>query len=153
MRMPQPVNLHAAGLRRSPRLKEKAEREAKQKKAHVSFATRLTKAISLFTVLCTVSDKLPSMPAHQVRPHATFTDRMMTKFHELNELYDGTLNEMHHFAFSTIDVANNEVFTYHKAMKQPDARLFVEAMQKEISDYEGRKHWDIARRSTVPAGA
>jgi hypothetical protein len=42
------------------------------------------------------------------------------------------LNDVISYAFSTLDLdtSNNEVFLYSKAMKEPDAKCFVEAMQK-----------------------
>ena len=80
------------------------------------------------------------MPSYPIKPNASFTARAMHHFHELNELYDGTFNQIHQFSFSTIDISSNEVFTYHKAMKEADAELFIAAMQKEISDHELRGH-------------
>ena len=64
------------------------------------------------------------------------------------------LNSICAYAFSTIalDMTNNEVFTYTKAMQQPDALQFVEAMDKEIDDHPSRGHWDIVRQSTIPPG-
>ena len=41
---------------------------------------------------------------------------------------------------------------YTKALQQPDADKFVEAMGKEVNDHESRDHWEIVRRSTIPAG-
>ena len=72
----------------------------------------------------------------------------------MNELYDGTLNSICAYAFSTIalDMTNNEVFTYTKAMQQPDALQFFEAMDKDIDDHQSRGHLDIVRRSTIPPG-
>jgi hypothetical protein len=62
------------------------------------------------------------------------------------------LNSICAYAFSTIalDMTNNEVFTYTKAMQQPDALQFVEAMDTEIDDHPSRGHWDIVRQSTIP---
>ena len=76
----------------------------------------------------------------------------MSRLHELNELYDGTLNDMHTFSFSTLDVSSNECYTYHKATQQPDVELFVEAMQNEIHAHESRKHWEIVERLSLPLG-
>ena len=100
---PQHINLYEVSLRRSPRLKKKAKQIAKQKKAHVTFVKRLPKLVSLFTLLCTVSNK-KSMPDHQTSPNASFTEQAMSRLRKLNESYDGTLNNMHTFAFSTLDV-------------------------------------------------
>ena len=76
------------------------------------------------------------MPSYEPNPNESFTTRAMHRFHELNELYDGTVNQLHHFAFLSMDVASNEVFTYHKATKEADSELFIAAMQKEIFDHE-----------------
>jgi hypothetical protein len=64
------------------------------------------------------------------------------------------MNSICAYAFSTIalDMSNNEVFTYTKAMQQPDAPQFIEAMAKEIEDHASRQHWEIVRRSTIPSG-
>ena len=63
------------------------------------------------------------MPAHQTFTNASFTERVMSRLHKLNELYDGTLHDMHNFLFSTLDVSSNECYTYHKAIQQPDVEL------------------------------
>jgi hypothetical protein len=72
----------------------------------------------------------------------------------VNELYDGTLNSICAYAFSTIalDMLNNEVFTYTKAMQQPGSAQFIEAMSKEIGDHQSRHHWDIVQCTTIPPG-
>ena len=80
------------------------------------------------------------MPSYTIKPTASFTARDMHRFHEINKLYDGTVNQLHHFAFSTIDISSNEVFTYHKSMKEADAERLIAAMQKEISNHELRDH-------------
>ena len=61
--------------------------------------------------------------------NATFTEQVMNRFHEVNELYYGTLNKVHHFFYST-DITTNETFTFREAMKQEDRLLFVEEMEK-----------------------
>jgi hypothetical protein len=79
---------------------------------------------------------------------------MVSHVHELNELYDGTMNTVVSYAFSTValDMSNNEVFTYTKALQQPDADKFIEATGKEVNNHESCDHWEIIRRSTIPAG-
>ncbi len=73
---------------------------------------------------------------------------MIKRAEELNEHYDGTMNQIHFLSFST-DVSSNKVFTYKEAITQKDAHLFVEAMQKEVADHELRNHWTIIHRSTI----
>jgi len=74
--------------------------------------------------------------------------------HEVNELYDGTLNAVVNYAFSTLDLdtSNIEVFTYTKALQQQDAAQFVKAMRREIEDHESQDHWDIFPCSLIPEG-
>ena len=75
----------------------------------------------------------------------------MHSFHELNELYDGTINQFHHFAFSSIAIESNKVFTYHKATKEAYVELFIATIPKEIYDHESRNHWTIVKRSYLPS--
>ena len=68
-----------------------------------------------------------TMPKHQTNPNANFTEQAMNCFHEINELYYGTLNEVHHFFYST-DISSNECFAFKQAMKQEDKLSFVDAV-------------------------
>jgi hypothetical protein len=79
---------------------------------------------------------------------------MVTCTHELNELYDGTLNSIVAYAVSTVafDMLNIKVFTYTKAIQQPDADKFINAMHKEINDHKSCDHWEIVCRTTIPQG-
>jgi hypothetical protein len=79
---------------------------------------------------------------------------MVCCFHKVNKLYNGTLNSIHSYSFIaiTLDMSNNEVFTYTKAMQQPNSVQFIEAMTKELYDHESRNHWEIVCRSTIPPG-
>ena len=63
--MPQRMNLHEAGLRQSPRLQE-LEAKKSTKKAHVTSATKTTRAISLFTLFSLVTDVKIDMPAYNI---------------------------------------------------------------------------------------
>ena len=103
LEIPTRTNLYQAGLRCSPRLKEMAATSGTNRKARVTFGTTLLKAVSLFTLFSNVKDSIPSMPSYPVIPHTSFTVRAMHCFHGLNELYDNTVNQLHHFAFSTLD--------------------------------------------------
>ena len=132
--MPQHVNLHEAGLRRSPCLQE-LEAKKSHKKAYVTWAwaTKATRVISLFTLYSLVTDVKIDMLANNNSPTTTLAECAACRLHKVNELYDGMLNSICAYAFSTIalDMTNNEVFTYTKAMQQPDALQFIEAMDKE----------------------
>jgi len=152
--MPQRVNLHEAGLRRSPRLQE-LEAKKSHNKAHVTWATKATRVMSLFTLYSLVTDVKIDMPVYNISPTSTLAECAACCLHKVNELYDSTLNSsICAYAYSTIalDMTNNEVFTYTKAMQQPDVPHFIEAMDKEIDDHQSQGHWDIVKRSTIPPG-
>jgi hypothetical protein len=68
------VNLHEAGLRRSPRLLELAQNATRSEKAHVTWSKSLPKLVSLFTLFCFVSDSAPQLLSHKLSPTALFTD-------------------------------------------------------------------------------
>jgi hypothetical protein len=72
------------------------------------------------------------MPSTPISPTASFLEQMILKIHEVNKLYNGTLNAVVNYAFSTfdLDTSSNEVFTYTKALQQQDADKFVKAMRK-----------------------
>jgi hypothetical protein len=78
-------------------------------------------------------------------------DKAVNALNECNELFDGTLNQIHNYAFTT-DIASNEVFTFTQAMRQEDRAEFVKAMVKEVLDHEERGHWALVLRSTIPKG-
>jgi hypothetical protein len=81
-------------------------------------------------------------------------EKMVTRIHEVNELYDGTLNTIHAYAFNTVvlNMSNNEMFAYTKAMQQPDSAKFVEAMANKIHNHESCDHWEIVCHDTIPLG-
>ena len=93
---------------------------------------------TLFTPYSLVSDFCVKMSSTPISLTASFSERMISKIHEVKELYDGTLNAVVNYAFSTLDLdtSNNEVFTYTKALQQEDTSQFVKAMRKEIEDHE-----------------
>ena len=153
LKMPQRQNPHENGLRRSPRLQEKRKTdEMRRKKAHVTFGTAATSKVTfvLFSLVAMTSNL--TMPQHRINKDATFTQHCINRFHEVNELYDGTMNEVHQLMYST-DISSNECFTFKQAMKQDDRLSFVTAMEKEINDHEERNHWHVVHRDTLPAKA
>ena len=162
LEMPKAINLAEAGLRRSERIKEQAERRA----TALSTIGNVTENFSrtrvgrcLYTALSTVSTEI-SMPNHNIYYHnehsdgksPTLTHRMMQKYHEANELYDGTFNATHLFSLVTQDLSSNETFHYGQAMQQADKDDFREAMIKEVRDHEQRGHWELVLRSDMPEG-
>ena len=150
--MPQILNLDEAGLRRSSRI------AARKAKANLTIGGITLFVTCLFTAMTTVgSFSMPDHNRHRNNPNAqeqspSLTERMMNKFHEANELYDGTCNSLHFLSFMTQDVASNEVFHYHQVMKLDDCHEFIEAMKKEIRDHEVREHWVIVPKSSMPKG-
>ena len=75
----------------------------------------------------------------------------VTHFHNINLLFDGTINECHHLVFATIS-PNNDVFTLSQMLKLKDIKDFALAMVKEINDHESRDHWELVERKTLPSG-
>ena len=154
LQMPTCVNLHESGLRRSARLKTKRENagdnSTKGKNgAHVAFGTvtrKVTWLGGIFALLTSVE-----MPSHPLPDEPSLTAKFINRFHECNELFDGTINHIHNYALAT-DLSNNEVFTYSQAMRQPDRQEFIKAMAKEVGDHEERGHWELVLRSTLPEG-
>ena len=73
----------------------------------------------------------------------------MNQFYEVNELYDGTLNEVHHLFYAT-DISSNKSFTLRNSMKQYDKLELVETIEKEITDHDSGGHWSIVYRDTLP---
>jgi hypothetical protein len=98
--MPSRVNLHESGLRRSPRLQEKAEWW--HEKVHVTWASKLPRVVTLFTLFSLVSDFKVAVPSYALSPNASYTDSMVSCVHELNEFCDGTMNIVVSYAFSTV---------------------------------------------------
>ena len=74
------------------------------------------------------------MPQHQTEKNVTFTQQVMNRLHEVNELYKGILNEVYHILYAT-NISSNESFTFRNTMKQDDKLAFVDAMEKEIRDH------------------
>ena len=146
--MPQRVNLHKVGLRRS---KQIAEQKSKVKhKAHVTYGAHAKRLLEMFALICTVNTY--QMPSHrESQDSPSFTALLLRQIDEANEHCDGTLNEFHFVSLLT-DTSSNEVFTYHQAQKQDDWIQFVEAMEKEVEDHEGRGHWIMVPCSTIPSG-
>ncbi len=121
------------------------------KPAHVAWGTKTKRSVSaLINLFPFVSHN--TVPDYELPTHATFSDHTIKHFKELNEHYNGTMNQIHFLSCST-DVSSNKVFSYKEALTQEDAHLFVEAMKKAVADHELRNHWNIVNCSTVPSTA
>ena len=124
-------------------------KNSQKRKAHTAFSTlAATKAsFGLFSLVAPATNI--KLPEHQVNPNATFTEQVMNRFHEVNKLYDGNLNKLHHLFYATV-ISTNEIFMFRNAMKQDDKLDFVDATEKKISDHERGKHWSIVHRDNLP---
>ena len=58
----------------------------------------------------------------------------MDRSHEVNKLYDGILNKIHHFFYSNY-ISTNENFTLREDMKQEERISFVDEMDKVNHDH------------------
>ena len=124
-------------------------KNSQKRKSHVSFGTAdVTKiGLGLFLLFALATNVV--VPQHQTEKNATFNQHVMNRLHEVNELYDGTLNEVHHL-LNTTDISSNESFTFRNAMKQDEKLDFVDAMEKEIRYHEKGGHWSIVHHNTLP---
>ena len=118
-------------------------------KAHVSFGTAAATKLGFGLFLLIALATIVVVPQNQTEKNATFTQQVMNRLHEVNELYNGTLNEVHHILYAT-DISYNNSFTFRNAMKQDDKPAFIDAMEKEISDHEKGSNCSIVHRNTVP---
>ena len=144
---PERMNPHKNGLRRSLRLREqrdKVKETSKKRKAHVSFGTAAATKLGfgLFSLIALATNIV--VHQHQTEKNATFNQQVMNRSHEVNELYDGTLNKVHHLLYAT-DISSNNSFTFRNAMKQDDKLAFVDAMVK--GDQQSRERWSLVNSS------
>ena len=152
--MPQVVNLAESGLRRSPRLQEQQKKKAEEAHPKIGknksvFSTK--RILGLFTVLSTICADATSNHI-QLHKNATRYEKLVNRFHEANELFDGTCNVINN-AILTTEGNSNENYTFSQAMKQDDKDKFIEAMQTEVEAHESREHWTMVERITLPIGA
>ncbi len=138
--MPEMINLESAGLRRSPRIAEN------KKKNGMSFTSIITKLCAFGFILAT------TFQPTTVFSHAQASvNSVIHKCDIVNANFDGTLNEIHHMVFAA-GKENNKCFTYQEMLKQEDAKDFISAMLKETKEHESRRHWDVVKKSSMPAG-
>jgi hypothetical protein len=62
-----------------------------------------------------------NLSSYNISYMATLADKMVCCFHEVNELYDSTLNAIHSYAFSVValDMLNNEFLPTLKPCSSP----------------------------------
>ena len=148
--MPKRLNHHENGLRRSARLRESQEKgELKKRKSHTAYGTTASTKVAFGVFLLFALASSIIIPKHQTNTNATFTEQVMNRSHEVNKLYYGTLNKIHHLFYST-DINTNETFTFCEAMKQEDRLLFMDAMENEINNHEEGGQWTVVHQNTHP---
>jgi hypothetical protein len=136
------LDFDTAGLRRSGR--DRKITEAAQSSS-INFKKLLGVFIGVFTTLGTVYQS--PFPSRMCLYTATMERSLTT-----SRLMDNTFNHFPLFAFAA-QAEQNEVYTFKEAMKQDDAKDFIQAMTKEIDDHESRNHWTMMLRSDMPVNA
>ena len=101
----------------------KALQQKAHNPAHVAWCTKTKRSVSALIILFSFVSHV-TVPDHELPTHATLSAHRIKSFEELNEHYDGTMNQIHFLFFST-GISSNEVFTYKEAIPQEDAHLFV----------------------------
>ncbi len=99
LKMPPMINLEMIELRRSPRL------AAQSKSGGSSFASILTKLCSFGVVMAAVLH-----PCNIYSESQAIVNGMVHKCNIVNTNFDGTINAVHHMAF-TSSKENNETYT------------------------------------------
>lgn len=66
--------------------------------------------------------------------------------HQINQLLDGTINQIHHFAFSSTS-DSNDIFTLSQVLKRDDEKKFAKSMVKEVKVHEDRDYWENMPKS------
>ena len=148
--MPKLVNLSQSGLRCSEIIqKSRDEKEAEE--SHPKNRNAFTAKILLvfYTVLLAVFTKYTSK-VMEPKPGATTYGKLINRFHEANDLYDETLNQLILSVFAT---SSNDKYTYTQAMKQTDKDRFIGAIVVEVAAHEERDNWKMVPRSSLPVGA
>ena len=92
------LNSRDNGMCWNPRLREQQGLKKNKKiKTHVTYGIEAaTKVVFGLLLIIALSTNI-TMPKHQTNPNATYTKHVVNWFHEVNDLYNGTLNEVHHF--------------------------------------------------------
>ena len=96
LKIPEGLNPHENGLHWSPRLREQGKKRVTETRSayYLWYLGRYKVALGLFLLGALVTNI--EIPEHQTNPNSTFTEQVMNWFHKVNELYDGTHNEVHH---------------------------------------------------------
>ena len=81
---------------------------------------------------------------------AAIYETLINRFHEANEIYDGTLNQLKLSLFVT---SSNDKYTYPQAMQQTDKCEFFGDMVVDVAAHKERDHWTMVPQSSLPVGA
>ena len=101
---------------------------------------------SLFTMMCLVSSTIwdPGI-------HASTHCSLVYHTQMINQLFDGTWNNLNPFAYAS-EMSDNDCYTFKEMLKQDDKNQFIKAMMVEIEDHETREHWVTYKREDIPKG-
>ena len=110
-----------------------------KRKDHVTFVTAEATKLVFGMFLLIALDTNITIPKYQKKSNATYTKKVMNRFHEVKKLYNVTLKEMNNFQYST-EISSNEWFTFQNAMKQEDKLSFFDEMYKDITDHKEGIH-------------
>ena len=116
--MPEMVNLEASGLRCSNSI-------ASQVKTSYNFFS----VISRFCAFGGLLEMSLTKPTVAFSHRCASVNAAIHQFNIINWNFDGSLNELHHMAFS-VGKSNNENYTFCEMIKEDDASDFIKAMEK-----------------------
>ena len=118
--MPEAIDLHTSGLRRSRRIANLRKRGDIPIYSHMS-KHMLLACVTIFGVFCAIGSSVSHYKGGTSNACTSVLTSVVDGFHRANSLCDETLN-----CFSTAALsasATNEVFTFKEAMQQEDKRL------------------------------
>ena len=109
MKIPKLVNLFQSGLLRSERIEKSQDaKEAEESRPKMINSFTAKRLRAFYIVLSTGFTQYTSRvmdPKLGVTTH----DKFINRFHEANEMYDGTLNQLN---LSVFETSSNENYTY-----------------------------------------
>ena len=150
MKISKLVNILQSGLCRSERMGESQDaKEAEEfhPKNIIAFIAKIL--LAFYTVISTVCTQYTSR-VMEPKPGDKTCDKFINRFHEANELYDRTLNQLNLSVFAT---SSNDNYTYPQSMQQTDKDKFISIMLVEVAAHEESDHWRMVPRSSLPVGA
>ena len=128
--IPEYVNLHVSGLRRSKIIQGKFKRG--------NVIPKVLGLIALF-VSVVMHDTNSTLPETESFAYKLLHHEERSKSSPYN--FPNFTNPL-----ASIIEAGNDNFTFNEATSQPDRLDFVEATRKEIGAHENYRHWTLVRR-------